>query len=108
MVRESIQKIEIAGSLSTLAGQASDLPSAVVRMILFIGFPFAERIWFPAKLGNLMGSPASARNVARTVARIMRRVTHGLPVKAAVSAGTGAAIWGAPLAAASWHCRSQC
>ncbi|WP_394342961.1 AI-2E family transporter [Paenirhodobacter hankyongi] len=93
-VLESIQKIEIAGYLSTLAGQASNLLSAVVLVILFVGFLFAERIWFPAKLENLMGTPESARNVERTVARIMRRVNHYLLVKAAVSAVTGAAIWG--------------
>lgn len=92
-VLASIQKIEVAGYLSTLAGQASGLMSATILIILFVGFLFAERIWFQAKLENLTGDPARAAHVAATVGRIMRRVNHYLLVKAAVSVVTASAVY---------------
>lgn len=92
-VLASIQKIEVAGYLSTLAGQASSLLSATILIILFVGFLFAERIWFQAKLESLTGDPARAQNVSETVGRIMRRVNHYLLVKAAVSVVTASAVY---------------
>lgn len=92
-VLASIQKIEVAGYLSTVAGQASGLMSATILIILFVGFLFAERIWFQAKLENLTGDPARAAHVAATVGRIMRRVNHYLLVKAAVSVVTASAVY---------------
>ncbi|MEZ5686113.1 MAG: AI-2E family transporter [Paracoccaceae bacterium] len=93
-VLDSMQKFEIGGYLSTLAGQASNLLSATVLITLFVGFLFAERIWFHAKLVSLMGDEHSARQVARTGASIMHRVNRYLLVKAMVSVITGAAIYG--------------
>ncbi|MDF2143136.1 AI-2E family transporter [Paenirhodobacter sp. CAU 1674] len=93
-VLASMQKIEVAGYLSTLAGQASSLLSAAVLIILFVGFLFAERIWFQAKLINLLGDDTRARHVAGTVGQIMRRVNHYLMVKAMVSVVTSAAVYG--------------
>jgi predicted PurR-regulated permease PerM len=92
-VLESMQSIELAGYLSTLAGQASNLLSATVLIILFVGFLFAERVWFHAKLESLIGDHGRARRVAGTIGSIMRRVNHYLMVKAAVSAVTGAAVF---------------
>jgi len=92
-VLASIQKIEVAGYLSTLAGQASSLLSATILIILFVGFLFAERLWFPSKLESLMGDKIGADHAAQTIARIMRRVNHYLLVKALVSGATGIAVW---------------
>lgn len=93
-VLESMQSIEVAGYLSTLAGQASNLLSATVLITLFVGFLFAERIWFHAKLVSLMGDEQSATRVAEMGGSIMRRVNHYLLVKAMVSVVTGAAVYG--------------
>ncbi|TMV93733.1 AI-2E family transporter [Thioclava sp. BHET1] len=92
-VLESMQRIQVAGYLTTLAGQASNLLSATILVILFVGFLFAERIWFNAKLNSLMGDPERAERIARTVGTIMRRVNHYLLVKAAVSAVTAIAVY---------------
>ncbi|OWY18829.1 AI-2E family transporter [Thioclava sp. JM3] len=93
-VLESMQSIQVAGYLTTLAGQASNLLSATILIILFVGFLFAERIWFDAKLNSLMGDRASAERIARMVGTIMRRVNHYLLVKAIVSAVTAIAVYG--------------
>ncbi|MCV2879409.1 AI-2E family transporter [Sedimentimonas flavescens] len=93
-VLDSIQQIEVAGYLSTLASQASSLLSAAVLITLFVGFLFAERVWFQAKLESLLGDPARAHNVADMVGRIMRRVNHYLLVKAMVSIVTSVIVYG--------------
>jgi AI-2 transport protein TqsA len=92
-VRASMRAIELPGYLRTLAGQASDLLTAVVLIILFVGFLFAERIWFATKLENLLGDVGHAERVGALVQSIMRRVNHYLLVKAAVSATTGIAVY---------------
>lgn len=92
-VLESMQSIQVAGYLTALAGQASNLLSATILIILFVGFLFAERIWFDAKLNSLMGDKVSGERVARTVGTIMRRVNHYLLVKAIVSAVTAVAVY---------------
>lgn len=92
-VLSSIQSIEIAGYLTAMAGQASSLLSATVLIILFVGFLFAERVWFHAKLESLLGDHARAERAARTVGTIMRRVNHYLMVKAAVSAVTATVVF---------------
>lgn len=92
-VLASIQKVDVARYLSALAGQASSLLSATVLIILFVGFLFAERLWFPAKLASLTGDEARAEHAARVVGRIMRRVNHYLLVKSAVSLATGIVVW---------------
>lgn len=93
-VLESIQQIEVAGYLSTLASQASNLLSAAILITLFMGFLFAERVWFQAKLESLMGDATGAHHVADMVGRIMRRVNHYLLVKAMVSVVTSVIVYG--------------
>ncbi|KEO60692.1 hypothetical protein DT23_12680 [Thioclava indica] len=93
-VLESMQRIQVAGYLTTLAGQASNLLSATILVILFVGFLFAERIWFDAKLMSLMGDQERATRISKTVGTIMRRVNHYLLVKAAVSGVTAIAVYG--------------
>ncbi|PQO23694.1 AI-2E family transporter [Rhodobacteraceae bacterium WD3A24] len=92
-VLSSIRSIEVSGYVRTAAGQAGDLLSATVLVILFVGFLFAERVWFDTKLENLMKDPEQAARVSRLIGSINRRVNHYLMVKTAVSAVTGVLIF---------------
>jgi len=94
-VFNSVSSIEVAGYLRTAAGQAGNLMSATVLVILFVGFLFAERIWFATKLENLFGGDeAQARKVSRIIATIIHRVNYYLLVKTGVSAVTGVMVFG--------------
>jgi len=92
-VEASIRSIEVSGYLSTLAGQASNLLSATTLVILFVGFMFAERLWFNTKLENLLHDKAQAQRVGRIIHSIVRRVNHYLLVKTGVSAATAAVVY---------------
>lgn len=92
-VEASIRSIEVSGYLSTLAGQASNLLSATVLVILFVGFLFAERLWFNTKLENLLHDEVQAARVGRIIHSIVRRVNHYLLVKTGVSAATAVAVY---------------
>ncbi|TDQ62343.1 AI-2E family transporter [Phaeovulum veldkampii] len=92
-VLNSMRTIELPGYLRALAGQASGLLSATVLVILFVGFLFAERIWFATKLQNLMGDAAQAERASKVVETIMHRVNRYLLVKTGVSAVTGGAVY---------------
>jgi len=85
--------VDFAGWMRSAAGQASNLVSASVLILTFVGFMFSERIWFPIKIERLTGDPDRARQVLATVYKIMRRVNRYLVVKAAISAVTAALIW---------------
>jgi AI-2 transport protein TqsA len=93
-IAASIRSIELSGYVRTAAGQAGNLLSAVTLVILFMGFLFAERIWFSTKLVNLMQDKTRAERVGRIIQSIIRRVNHYLLVKTGVSAVTGAAVYG--------------
>ena len=94
-VFNSVSSIEVAGYLRTAAGQAGNLMSATVLVILFVGFLFAERIWFATKLENLFdGDEAQAQQVSRIIATIIHRVNYYLLVKTGVSAVTGVMVFG--------------
>lgn len=93
MVETSIRSIEVSGYVSTLAGQASNLLSATTLVILFVGFLFAERLWFNTKLENLLHDRARARRVGRIIHAIVRRVNHYLLVKTGVSVATAVAVY---------------
>jgi len=92
-VLATVRSIEISGYLRSAAGQAGSLLSQVVLIILFVGFLFAERVWFNTKLENLMGDTAQAGRVSRIIGSIIRRVNRYLLVKALISAVTGALIF---------------
>lgn len=92
-VAASVRSIELSGYIRTAAGQAGNLLSASTLIILFVGFLFAERIWFATKLENLMGEPAKAARVGRIIRSIIRRVNHYLLVKTGVSAVTALAVY---------------
>ncbi|MGH1353948.1 MAG: AI-2E family transporter [Thalassovita sp.] len=94
-VFNSVSSIEVAGYLRTAAGQAGNLMSATVLVILFVGFLFAERIWFETKLENLFdGDEAQAQKVSRIISTIIHRVNYYLLVKTGVSAVTGLMVFG--------------
>ncbi len=88
-VLNSMQTIELSGYLRGAAGGASSLTQASVLVILFVGFLFAERVWFQTKLLNLTADPAQAERVGRIIESIIHRVNYYLLVKTAISFATG-------------------
>nr|WP_245776433.1 AI-2E family transporter [Thalassovita taeanensis] len=92
-VYNSVSSIEVSGYLRSAAGQAGNLMSATVLIILFVGFLFAERIWFSTKLENFFGDDVQARQVSRVMGTIIHRVNYYLLVKTAVSAVTGLMVF---------------
>ncbi|MDP4032953.1 MAG: AI-2E family transporter [Pseudorhodobacter sp.] len=93
-VLNSVRSVEISGYLRAIAGQAGVLMQATVLIILFVGFLFAERVWFSTKLVNIIGDEKQAERVARIVESITLRVNRYLLVKTLVSVVTGVMIWG--------------
>lgn len=93
-VLTSIRTIQFTDYLRTAAGQAGNLLSAVVLIILFVGFLFAERIWFSAKLLNLVGDAEQAERVGQIIGSIIRNVNYYLLVKTFVSGVTGLLVFG--------------
>lgn len=93
----SLSSVEIAGYARTVAGQAGNFASGItsftILVILFVGFLFAERIWFDTKLNNLVGDPVQAEKVRRIITSIIRRVNYYLLVKTVVSVVTGALVF---------------
>lgn len=92
-VLTALANFNITGWIRSLAGQASGILSGSVLVILFVGFMFAEQVWFPAKIERLTGDPAVALRVRRIIASIMHRVNRYLVVKTGVSAVTAGAVW---------------
>lgn len=89
----AISNINITGYIRSLAGQASGVLSGSVLVILFVGFMFAEQLWFPTKIERLTGDPAQARQVRQIISSIMHRVNRYLVVKTAVSIVTALVVW---------------
>lgn len=89
----AISNFNLTGWIRSLAGQASGILSGSVLVILFVGFMFAEQIWFPAKMVRLTGDPEKAKQVRRIMSSIMHRVNRYLFVKTGVSAVTAALVW---------------
>ena len=92
-VLETVRTIEVSGYLRTAAGQAGSILSQSVLIILFVGFLFAERVWFNTKLENLMADKAQAARVSAIIGSIIRRVNRYLLVKTGVSIVTGAVVF---------------
>jgi len=92
-VFDTVRSINVASYLRSLAGQAGNLMQGTVLVILFVGFLFAERIWFSTKLTNFFGDPQQAERVGLIIGSIMHRVNYYLLVKTLVSAITGVMIW---------------
>jgi len=92
-ILQSMRSIEIGSYLTTVASQAGSLLSATVLIVLFVGFLFAERLWFHDKLTNLYGDASRAERVGDIIGTIMRRVNRYLLVKGLVSLVTGAIVY---------------
>ena len=88
-VLNALQSINVSSYARTAAGRASDVTQATVLVILFVGFLFAERIWFDIKLVNLIGDPKRAARISKIISSIIWRVNYYLFVKGIVSALTG-------------------
>lgn len=94
-IASAIRSVDVQGYLGALAGQAGGLMQGTVLVILFVGFLFAERLWFDVKLTSLMGGNAKrAAHAQRIIGTIMRRVNYYLLVKTLVSAVTGLMVYG--------------
>lgn len=91
-ILSSLQAIEVSGYLRAIAARAGNLMSATVMIILLVGFLFVERIWFGAKLNNMLRDPAKADRVRAVIASIMRNVNYYLLVKTLVGSVTGALV----------------
>jgi predicted PurR-regulated permease PerM len=93
-ILSALQSIDVGSYARTAAGRASAVTQAAVLVILFVGFLFAERIWFHVKLVNLMGDPQKAERVSKIISSIIWRVNYYLWVKTVVSALTGLMTYG--------------
>ncbi|MGY6410469.1 MAG: AI-2E family transporter [Alkalilacustris sp.] len=93
-VLASMRTVEFSGYIRSAAGQAGNILSGAVLVILFVGFLFAERLWFSNKLVSLMGDAEQADRVGRIIGSIIRSVNYYLLVKSFVSAITGALVFG--------------
>lgn len=89
----ALTNFNITGWIRSLAGQASGLLSGSVLVILFVGFMFAEQVWFPLKIERLTNDADHARQIRRIIASIMHRVNRYLVVKTGVSAVTASIVW---------------
>lgn len=97
-IQNAMGSIDVSGYLRTVAGQAGGLMQGTVLVILFVGFLFAERLWFDVKLTSLMGGDADrAQHAQRIIGTIMGRVNYYLLVKTVVSAITGLMAYGVSL-----------
>ena len=88
-ILSALQSINVSNYARTAANRASDVTQGAVLVILFVGFLFAERIWFDVKLVNLIGDPVRAARVSNIISSIIWRVNYYLWVKTVVSALTG-------------------
>lgn len=92
-VETVIASFNVSGWIRSLASQASNMMSAVILILTFVGFMFAERYWFPIKIERLAGSDERAIKVLTIINSIMRRVNRYLVVKAIVSSVTATLVW---------------
>jgi len=92
-VYNSVAAVNMSGFLGTLAGRAGGMMQATVLVILFVGFLFAERVWFSTKLVNFVGDEVQADRVGKIMGSIIRRVNRYLLVKTLVSLVTGVMVW---------------
>lgn len=94
----AVRSIDATSYLRSAAGQASGITQATVLIILFVGFLFAERIWFDTKLESLIGDKAQALRVRKIIQSIIHRVNYYLLVKTVISGITGAMVYALALA----------
>lgn len=92
-VRDSVATVDVAGYLRAIAGQAGSLMQGTVLVILFVGFLFAERVWFRTKLQSLFEDASQAEKVSRIIGSIIHRINYYLLVKTFVSGVTGLMVY---------------
>lgn len=92
-ILNALRSVNASNYLRTAASQASSIVQATVIIILFVGFLFAERIWFQTKLQNLVMDEDNAERVGKIIQSIIHRVNYYLLVKTVISAITGALIY---------------
>jgi predicted PurR-regulated permease PerM len=88
-----MRQFEFAPYLRGAAGQAGQVVSGAILITLFVGFLFAERLWFTTKLVSLFGDAEKASRVERIVGSIIHRINRYLLVKTLVSVVTGVLAW---------------
>lgn len=93
-VLAAFQEIDFGAYLRALAGSAGNLLMATVLIILYIGFLFAERPHFDAKLAELFPDSNRAAEVGQIFAAISSSVHHYIIVKTAVSLVTAIVVYG--------------
>jgi AI-2 transport protein TqsA len=89
----AVRSIDASSYLRGAASQASGITQATVLVILFVGFLFAERIWFETKLENFIGDKTQAARVRKIIQSIIHRVNYYLLVKAVISVITGGMVY---------------
>jgi AI-2 transport protein TqsA len=89
----AFQEINIGAYTRAAAGSAGSLLMAIVLVILYVGFLFAERPWFPAKISRLFPEPERAAYVNHVIDSIGYSVRHYMLVKTAVSAVTALVVY---------------
>ena len=92
-ILNALRSVDVSSYLRGAASQASGVTQATVLVILFVGFLFAERIWFETKLLSLVGDKTQAERVGKIIQSIIHRVNYYLLVKTLISAITGAMIF---------------
>ncbi|WP_084625711.1 AI-2E family transporter [Loktanella sp. S4079] len=92
-VLNALRSVDVSSYLRSAAGQASGIMQATVLVILFVGFLFAERIWFQTKLTNFLGNEAQAARTGKIIQSIIHRVNYYLLVKTLISAITGGMVF---------------
>jgi predicted PurR-regulated permease PerM len=89
----ALRSVNVSSYLRSAAGQASGIMQATVLVILFVGFLFAERIWFQTKLINFVGNETQALRIEKIIGSIIHRVNYYLLVKTVISAITGGLVF---------------
>ena len=89
----AVRSIDASSYLRTAASQASGITQATVLVILFVGFLFAERIWFTTKLENFFDDHQQAARVGKIIQSIIHRVNYYLLVKTVISLITGGMVY---------------
>ena len=92
-VEAAIRSFDINSYLRAAAGQASNALSASLFIILFVGFLYAERMFFANKLLNMVGSEKTAAKVATIANTIVGKINRYLLVKATISFLSSMAIF---------------
>lgn len=92
-VLNALQSVDISSYLRSAASQASGVTQGTVLIILFVGFLFAERIWFQTKLHSLVRDKDQAERIGKIIQSIIHRVNYYLLVKTVISAITGVMVY---------------